>query len=71
MDNIYVYFVPLPAGVTEMVTPCADGVTIYIEITLDREQRIEAYNHAMTHVLENDFQKTDVQEIERRAHKGG
>ena len=71
MDNIYVYFVPLPAGVTEMVTPCADGVTIYIEITLDREQRIEAYNHAMTHVLENDFQKTDVQEIERIAHKGG
>lgn len=68
MDNIYVYFVSLPAGVTEMVTPCADGVTIYIEITLDREQRIEAYNHAMTHVLENDFQKTDVQEIERIAH---
>ena len=70
MDNIYVYFVPLPAGVTEMVTPCADGVTIYIEITLDREQRIEAYNHAMTHVWGNDFQKTDVQEIELAAHNG-
>ena len=70
MDNIYVYFVHLPNGINEIVVPCADGNTIYIEITLDREGRLEAYRHALKHILGNDFQKTDVQGIELAAHNG-
>ena len=69
MDNIYVYFVHLPSGINEIVVPCADGVTIYIEITLDRKKRIEAYKHAMGHVQNDDFQKSNVQDIEFQAHK--
>lgn len=68
MDNIYVYCVPLPDGVNEMVTPCADGYTVYIDVHLDKEHRIDAYNHAVRHVTSGDFEKTDVQMIESVAH---
>jgi hypothetical protein len=55
MDNIYTYFVPLPDGVNEMVTPCADGYTVYIDVHLDKEHRIDAYNHAIRHVTSGDL----------------
>ena len=64
MADIFVYIVPLPPGVNEMVTPCLDGFTIYINETLSPEQREKAYLHALDHIRKNDFQKFDVQEIE-------
>lgn len=68
MDDIFVYFVPFPPTVHEMVTPCADGYTIYIADWLDEEHRIKAYEHALTHIRNNDFEKDNVQEIEMVAH---
>lgn len=64
MADTFVYIVPLPPGVNEMVTPCLDGFTIYINETLSPEQRDKAYHHALDHIRKNDFQKSDVQEIE-------
>lgn len=64
MADIFVYIVPLPPGVNEMVTPCLDGFTIYISDALDPIQRVKAYRHALDHIRKNDFQKSDVQEIE-------
>lgn len=68
MDDIFVYFVPLPHPAHEIVTPCADGYTVYIADWLDQEHRVAAYEHALTHIRNNDFEKDNVQEIEMVAH---
>ena len=65
MDDVFVYLAPLPNAIDEYVTPCSDGYTIYINEKLSRSQQIEAYNHAVSHIAGNDFEKHDVQEIER------
>ena len=38
-NKIYTYYVPLPEGVNEAVMSCIDGYTIYIDETLDEEQK--------------------------------
>ena len=43
MDNIYVYVVPLPPCIREMVTPCSDGYTIYLADRLHRVDMLKAY----------------------------
>lgn len=68
MDEIYVYCVPLPASIHEIVTPCADGYTVYIADWLDDQKRLEAYNHALRHITNHDFERTDVQQIEGECH---
>ena len=71
MDDVFVYLVQLPSGIHEFVRPCADGFTIYIDIDLPEEERIEAYNHAMRHIkyghFDYDNEKT-VQEMELEVH---
>lgn len=69
MDEIYVYVVPLPDGIHEMVTPCLEGYTIYINEKLDDSRRMASYYHAMRHIKGDDFGKSDVQMIESEAHK--
>ena len=69
MDNIFVYTVKLPPKINEMVAPCADGYTVYLSDRLDREGKIAAFNHAVEHIRNNDFEKGDVQSIEREAHE--
>ena len=69
MDDVFTYFVPLPDGINEMVTPCADGFTVYIDSDLDEAHRIRAYNHAIRHITRGDFEKEDVGTIEAENHK--
>lgn len=68
MDNVFTYIVDLPARINETVTPCLDGYTVYINCNLDREQQQKAYMHAVAHIMNNDFEKYDVQQIESEAH---
>lgn len=68
-DNIYVYTVDLPVGIAEMVTPCIDGYTIYIDDKLSPEGKRRAYDHALYHINHHDFEKEDVNQIELEAHK--
>ena len=68
-SDIYIYMVSLPTGINEAVTPCADGYTIYLSDKLSAEKRMEAYEHAMKHINNLDFEKYDVQEIEAEAHR--
>ena len=67
--GIFTYIINLPNKVKECVTPCLDGYTIYINENLSDNARIEAYNHAMKHIKNNDFEKSDVQSIEEDAHE--
>ena len=70
-DSIYTYIVDLPTGVNEMVAPCNDGYTIYINDKLSPSGRLDAYRHAMYHIINHDFEKRDVNEIEIEAHRIG
>lgn len=68
-DDIFVYMIDLPGKIKEVVTPCADGYTIYIDQNLSKEKQLESYMHAFGHIKRNDFQcGKPVGEIENRAH---
>lgn len=55
---------------SEIVTQNEDGgYTILINEALCQKKRLDAYNHAMRHILDHDFEKTDVQNIETEAHR--
>ena len=70
-NYVYVYLVDMPPQTHEIVTPCADGYTVYINATMDDKHRIEAYKHALRHIENGDFDIDNiatVQEIEAKAH---
>ena len=70
MSEVFVYLVDLPNGIRELTTPCADdNYTVYIDARLDNIQRQKAYQHALQHIQNDDFSKTDVQSIEYEAHR--
>ena len=55
--------------VNEAVTPNEDGsYTIFINDNLGPEARIRAYMHALRHIQNHDFEKSDVSAIELDAH---
>lgn len=64
MDDVYTYLVRLPEQIDEMVVPCLDGYTVYIDQNLTAERRISAFHHAVRHILRGDFEKADVGQIE-------
>jgi len=68
MVDVYVYIVDLPERVDEMVTPCLDGYTVYLNARLSYAGRVRAYHHAIRHIERNDFENDDVQKIEEEAH---
>ncbi len=70
MAEIYTYLVPLPSGVKEMVAAGPDDAyTVYINEKISSAERLEAYDHAVKHIDNRDFEKEDVQEVEKRAHR--
>ena len=69
MDDVFVYYVSLPPGVNEMVTPCPEGYTAYIDESLDDSHKLRAYQHVIQHIKSNDFEKENVQQIEAEAHE--
>ena len=55
MDRIFTYCVPLPTSVSEVVTPCAEGYTVYLADRLSRPERKKAFMHALSHIVNDDF----------------
>lgn len=68
-DNVYVYVVDLPTGIHEMVTPCPDGYTVYLDSSDCHEDRMKHYAHALGHIIRNDHKNGNVQEIEFELHR--
>lgn len=68
MNDVYVYVVDMPMTVREMVAPCPDGYTVYINARLSDLGKLEAYSHALRHITNEDFRRDDVQTIEHEAH---
>ncbi len=68
--DVNVYLVDFPDKGKEIVVPNEDGTyTILINARLSSEGQVQAYEHAMRHIENNDFEKTDVQDIEATAHE--
>lgn len=70
MENISVHIIDFKgAGVDEQVILNQDGsYTILIDARASYEAQAAAYEHAMSHIRNGDFQKDDVQQIEAEAH---
>lgn len=69
MDDVFVYFVKMPAGMHEAVVPCLDGYTVYIDSSLSGAEQLKAYVHAIRHIESSDWEKHDVNQIEADAHR--
>ena len=67
-EDIYVYMTNLPEGMTELIAPCEGGYTVWINKDLSRDKAVQAYRHALGHVVNDDWSESDVQTIERKAH---
>lgn len=70
MIDYHVQFIQFPTNkVKESVVENEDGsYTIFIEASLSREMQQEAFEHAMIHILGDDFTKNDADKIEFEAH---
>jgi len=72
MGNIFTYLVDMPSGFRGHCNPNPDGsYSIFINAKLSYEMQREVYMHELAHILNNDFEKTDIDEIEYCAHEEG
>lgn len=71
MDDVFVYIIGMDTMVHEQVVANNDGTySIFINDYLSQEQRLKAYNHALRHIQNGDFDRyKDVDNIEYDAHK--
>ena len=71
MNDILVKIIDFPnTKVSEAVTANDDGsYTILLNAKMSHERLQKAYLHALGHIEHNDFEKSDVQEIEYEAHR--
>lgn len=72
MENMIDYQIFYLDGMktNEAVTENEDGsFTIFVNNSLCDSKRLSAVQHAIRHISENDFENTDVQDIEKKAHK--
>lgn len=69
MEDINVQIMDMDTMVPEHLVKNADDTyTIFLNARLSRDSQLKSYYHALKHIIENDFQKEDVQEIESIAH---
>ncbi|RGE14402.1 hypothetical protein DXB03_09380 [Lachnospiraceae bacterium OF11-28] len=65
-ENIGVYFLDMDTAVEEEVHPNEDGsFTIIIYARISQERQTCAYQHALAHIMRDDFSKFNVDEIEK------
>lgn len=70
MTDIQVRLIDFPARGNETVTKNEDdSYTIFINAKLSHDRQLEAYEHAIRHIENGDFEKADVDRIEFEAHK--
>jgi len=69
-QDVNVILLDFPNNQKEMVVSNEDGsYTILINARLSYETQLRAYEHALKHINDDDFDKSDVQIIEAEAHE--
>lgn len=65
-ESIGVYFLNMDTAIEEEVHPNEDGsFSIFINARLNWERQMAAYQHAIRHIMEDDFSKDCADEIEK------
>lgn len=65
-EAIGVYFLNMDTGIDEQVVFNPDGsFTIFINARLTHERQMQAYQHALLHIMEHDFEKESADDIEK------
>ena len=68
--DVNVFLIDFQAPGREMVVSNEDGTyTILINAKLSQDERLKAHRHALGHIDDGDFEKSDIQSIEFRAHE--
>lgn len=63
--DYFVYFLPMHGSIGGYITPNDDGTfSVYLNARLSRERNIKTLEHERQHIINNDFCKTDVRQIE-------
>ncbi len=64
-ESIGVYFLNMDTAVEEMVHANEDGsFTIFINARISHTRQMIAYQHAIEHIMDNDFEKDCADDIE-------
>lgn len=70
MGQIFTYLIDMPSGVWGHCNPNPDGsYSIFINAKLNYEMQRKVYLHELRHIINNDFEKHDVDKVEYYAHK--
>lgn len=70
MEEINVQILDMDTMIPEHLVKNADGsYTILINAKLSQDGQLKAYQHALNHISNGDFEKSDVQNIELQAHE--
>lgn len=65
-EDIGVYFINMDTAVEEEVHPNEDGsYSIFINARLNWERQMNAYKHALEHIMRDDFSKDCADDIEK------
>lgn len=68
-EDVFVYLIDFPCSKThEMVVPCEGGYTVYLDAKMPQNRQITALRHALDHIVNQDWEKDDVNVIETDAH---
>lgn len=68
--DVNIFLVNFPTPGKEMVVQNEDGsYTVLINAKLSQNGQLKAYQHALNHINNGDFEKSDVQDIEFQAHE--
>ena len=66
--DVFVRLANLPPGINEFITEDPEGnYNIYLNAKNTQEQWEASYIHALKHIEDYDFEKYDVQKIEKTA----
>lgn len=70
MEDINVQVLDMDTMIPEqLIKNSDDSYTIFINARLSQEAQLKAYQHALNHIKNDDFEKYDVQDIESQAHE--
>lgn len=70
--DVNVHLINFQTPGKEMVVPNEDdSYTILINAKLSQAEQLKAYQHALNHISNGDFEKSDIQNIEFQAHELG
>lgn len=70
IPDVNIFLVNFSTSGKEMVVQNEDGsYTVLINAKLSQDGQLKAYQHALNHIENGDFEKSDVQSIEFQAHE--